>query len=629
MTRRNRARPHRETVRASRMRRVLTVLSALLVLSGSLVGWANEPALAAGSPLVSFPFTDASESGLLSAVPIPATHPAPLPCLTAGAAAFTAPIPGCGLANPDQPGTGRLRLSDAQGGGAAAAVLNTTLPTFDGLVLTFDQYQYGGSGGDGVSVDLAVAPPASLGQAGGALGYSSTSDPHPGLPGGYLGIGFDATGNYTTTYTDGSGCADPPFAGFNPNTVSVRGPGNGGVGYCLLSSTASAGALPFSLRGLEQDSSKRSVRVTLDPAAGTFTVEMDPAGGTTFQLVTSGSLPALYFDPSTGATIAGVPPRLSVVLAGSTAGLADIHEIDDLAVSTVSGTPPVLALAVGATATVKAGASFGYTITPSIAAGTDETQAASLRVTDTLPAGITLAGTPQDGAGGAGASQWDCSASTSTAVNCAFIGTGVVTAGTTLDPIKVNATVAAATLAGGLYNTATVVSNDAKLPTTASQTIPIVAATAVLAAWSQQHPASSPPGRFEANSAFDAVTGTTVVFGGLDQDDVTLLGDTWTYDGITWTQQHPATSPPVRRLASMAFDAARGTVVLFGGLNTTGLLADTWTWDGHNWSEQVPAVSPTPRAATVMAFDAAINDVVLFGGENGAIIAPLGAIPFT
>ncbi len=62
--------------------------------------------------------------------------------------------------------------------------------------------------------------------------------------------------------------------------------------------------------------------------------------------------------------------------------------------------------------------------------------------------------------------------------------------------------------------------------------------------------------------AYDAATGTVVLFGGGGRRPV---GDTWTWDGTTWTQQHPATSPPVRCGTSMAYDAATGTVVLFGG----------------------------------------------------------------
>ncbi len=73
--------------------------------------------------------------------------------------------------------------------------------------------------------------------------------------------------------------------------------------------------------------------------------------------------------------------------------------------------------------------------------------------------------------------------------------------------------------------------------------------------------------------AYDAATGTVVLFGG--NDLFGALADTWTWDGTTWTQRHPATSPSARTSASMAYDAATGTVVLFGGGH--GILG-TWTW---------------------------------------------------
>ena len=56
------------------------------------------------------------------------------------------------------------------------------------------------------------------------------------------------------------------------------------------------------------------------------------------------------------------------------------------------------------------------------------------------------------------------------------------------------------------------------------------------------------------------------------------FGGTWTWDGSTWTKQAPATSPHARRFASMAYDAATGTVVLFGGFARLGFFGDTWTW---------------------------------------------------
>ncbi len=74
--------------------------------------------------------------------------------------------------------------------------------------------------------------------------------------------------------------------------------------------------------------------------------------------------------------------------------------------------------------------------------------------------------------------------------------------------------------------------------------------------------------------AYDAATGNVVLFGGVNN---TYLGDTWVWSGSTWTKQAPATSPPPRWSASMAYDAATGNVVLFGG-NEGEPLGGTWTW---------------------------------------------------
>jgi hypothetical protein len=76
--------------------------------------------------------------------------------------------------------------------------------------------------------------------------------------------------------------------------------------------------------------------------------------------------------------------------------------------------------------------------------------------------------------------------------------------------------------------------------------------------------------------AYDAATRSVVLFGVGRHP----RAGTWTWDGSTWTKQHPATSPPARNSATMAYDAATGTAVLFGGVESdgTGVLDDTWTW---------------------------------------------------
>ncbi|HXA28539.1 MAG TPA: hypothetical protein VN193_07305 [Candidatus Angelobacter sp.] len=85
----------------------------------------------------------------------------------------------------------------------------------------------------------------------------------------------------------------------------------------------------------------------------------------------------------------------------------------------------------------------------------------------------------------------------------------------------------------------------------------------------------------------------------------------------------PAENPPERASAAIAFDAARGDVVMFGGTGSYGLLNDTWIWDGDGWHRQHPSVSPGPRSGATMAFDPKTQRVVMLGGD----VSGHGAMP--
>jgi hypothetical protein len=134
------------------------------------------------------------------------------------------------------------------------------------------------------------------------------------------------------------------------------------------------------------------------------------------------------------------------------------------------------------------------------------------------------------------------------------------------------------------------------------------------ATWTKQHPAISPSARDDPGMAYDTLRGEVVLFGG--RADSAVLNDTWTWDGVNWTKQHPATVPPVRVAQGMAYDALRGVVVMFGGYQGCFgcLLHDTWTWDGVNWTEQHPTNWPSERSDVGMTYDALRGEVVLFGG---------------
>jgi hypothetical protein len=137
--------------------------------------------------------------------------------------------------------------------------------------------------------------------------------------------------------------------------------------------------------------------------------------------------------------------------------------------------------------------------------------------------------------------------------------------------------------------------------------------------WTQAFPPVSPPARrFDGQGmAYDAANGNVVLFGGATQSG-TVLGDTWTWDGKTrtWTQHFPAASPSARGFAGITYDGETGRVILFGGYDGTKNLADTWAWDGTNWQQRLPATSPPARSGHSLAYDALLKEVVLFSGSG-------------
>lgn len=150
-----------------------------------------------------------------------------------------------------------------------------------------------------------------------------------------------------------------------------------------------------------------------------------------------------------------------------------------------------------------------------------------------------------------------------------------------------------------------------------------------------------PPARSDAALAADG--DGFVLFGGAAGG--TALGDTWTFDGSTWSQPSPATSPPARAEAAMTYDAARSEVVMFGGQSSPGgggWLGDTWVWNGTTWKGAPATTSPSARAGAVLAYDGDLGSDVLatgqgangtlsdtwsFDGRNWSQLSPSGQIP--
>lgn len=148
--------------------------------------------------------------------------------------------------------------------------------------------------------------------------------------------------------------------------------------------------------------------------------------------------------------------------------------------------------------------------------------------------------------------------------------------------------------------------------------------------WTQLHPAVSPPARVLPSMAYDPITQEVVLFGGLTgSPSNTSLDDTWEFDGSTWNQLFPSTRPPASGMnEAMVYDPSVGAVVLFasgattsGGGIPTASFNETWTFSGGQWTEVLNGSGPAPRGGEAADFDVASASMLLFGGNQCGLFA--------
>ena len=136
-------------------------------------------------------------------------------------------------------------------------------------------------------------------------------------------------------------------------------------------------------------------------------------------------------------------------------------------------------------------------------------------------------------------------------------------------------------------------------------------------AWSKLN-ISGPPGRVVPSVAYDAADGEVVLFGGAANGS--SFGDTWTYAHGVWTQVNSSTSPGPRWFSSMAYDSTDRCVLMYGGVEqqTQFRYHDFWKFSRGNWT-QLPlnaSASPPALQGAALADDPADHEVVLFGGQT-------------
>ena len=259
-------------------------------------------------------------------------------CLTAGGASTPATsVPACGTAAPvDAGGSGVLQLTNATGYKFGAVVSNSALSTANGFQVVFTNATFGqtNGGGDGLAMFLSdasqVFPTVVMPVHGGYLGYV-------GVAGGYVGIGFDEYGNFSSS--DGSGTAANGFPGRVPESIAVRGAFATANQYLggYTGTTGVPQSLPFTLdtaAATVRPATPPTMRVTLTPAS-LLTVEIDPHDGLGYRTAYSASLAGTNGQPV-------LPANVYLGFVASTFWATEVHQLSNLTVTQLSGgTTPV------------------------------------------------------------------------------------------------------------------------------------------------------------------------------------------------------------------------------------------------------------------------------------------------
>ncbi|MEG4306551.1 DUF4347 domain-containing protein, partial [Microcoleus sp. D3_18a_C4] len=328
------------------------------------------------------------------------------PGLTAGSTEnLSGVIPALGTGDPE--GQGTLRLTSNAFDQAAFVIYNNPISATEGLRVTFDFFAYNRGtvvdregnlfGADGISFFLidGTATPTKAGGYGGSLGYAQNNRDGivPGIVGGYLGVGLDEFGNYSSTIAGKQG-----GPGQRPDAVGLRGRESTipTENYKFLGSSFLTNSLTGVSIGIDnKDTSiraeaKRTVQVTLFPTTNSptspnrLTVAFDVNRNGTFDAGET------LIDISNLATINGEVPRtFKFGFAASTGGNTNIHEVNNVIVESINR--PTLQADVSI---VKKGPLFAtpnstitYTIT-STNNGPDSAE--SVLIQDPLPAGLSF-----------------------------------------------------------------------------------------------------------------------------------------------------------------------------------------------------------------------------------------------
>ncbi len=140
-----------------------------------------------------------------------------------------------------------------------------------------------------------------------------------------------------------------------------------------------------------------------------------------------------------------------------------------------------------------------------------------------------------------------------------------------------------------------------------------------LRGWERLTPPASPPGRDAAGRlVWDPARRVLLLFGGWAGEPARLFDDLWAWDGERWTELAVgADRPPPRHGHALAWDEARGQLMLHGGLRDGAhrVTEDAWSWDGATWTRIGMIAGPEARCWSALEWDPERRTVVSICGR--------------
>lgn len=135
--------------------------------------------------------------------------------------------------------------------------------------------------------------------------------------------------------------------------------------------------------------------------------------------------------------------------------------------------------------------------------------------------------------------------------------------------------------------------------------------------WSQLSVPTPPTALRNAAIAYDPVRRRTVLFGGKD-DSTGPRADVFELTDSTW-ERIDASGPGARDATSLVYNGDLQRLVLFGRSPDTA--EDLWEFSGTAWFQRAIDVAILPKYRASVAYDAARHTLVTFGGRDPSFVA--------